>query len=51
MNKFLVDNFQLYYLVATVTNARSTVRNAKFRQAKVLSRHIIIVDIDVLKCL
>ena len=51
MNTFLVDIFQLYYLVAMVTKARCTVRNAKFRQAKVLSRHIIIVEIDLLKCL
>ena len=51
MNEFLVDIFQIYYLVAMVTKARSTVRNAKFRQAKVLSRHIIIMEIDLLKCL
>ena len=51
MNEFLVDIFQLYYLVAMVTKTRCTVRNAKFSQAKVLSRHIIIVEIDLLKCL
>ena len=51
MKEILVDFFQLYYLVAMVTNARCTVRNAKFRQAKFLSRDIIIVEIDVLKCL
>ena len=51
MNEFLVDIFQLYYLVAMVTKARCTVRNAMFRQAKVLSKHIIIVKIDLLKCL
>ena len=51
MNMFLVDIFQLYYLVAMVTKARCTVRNAKFRRAKVLPRHIIIVEIDLLKCL
>ena len=43
MKEFLVDIFQIYYLVTMVTKARCTVRNAKFRQAKVLSRHIIIV--------
>ena len=48
MNEFLVDIFQLYCLVAMVTKARYTV---KFRQAKFLSRHIIIVEIDLLKCL
>ena len=48
MNEFLVDIFQLHYLVAMVTMARCTVRNAKFRQAKVLSRHIIIVEINLL---
>ena len=36
MNEFLVDIFQLYDLVAMVTKARCTVRNAKFRQANVL---------------
>ena len=51
MNEFLVDIFQLYYLVAMVTKARCRVRNAKFRQANVLSRHIIIVEIELLKCL
>ena len=51
MNEFLVDTFKLYYLVAMVTRARCTVRNAKFRQAKDLPRHIIIVEIDLLKCL
>ena len=51
MKEFLVDIFKLYHLVAMVTKARCTVRNAEFRQAKVLSRHIIIVEIDLLKCL
>ena len=51
MKEFLVDIYQVYYLVAMVTKARCTVRNAKFRQAKVLSRDIIIVEIDLLKCL
>ena len=51
MNEFLVDIFQLYYLFAMVTKARCTVINAKFRLAKVLSRHIMIVEIDLLKCL
>ena len=51
MDEFSVDIFQLYYLVAMVTKARCTVRNVMFRQAKVLSRHIIIVEIDLLKCL
>ena len=46
MTEFLVDIFQLYYLVAMVTKAKCTIRNAKFRQAKVLSRHMITVDID-----
>ena len=51
MNEFLVDIFQLYYLVAMVTKAKCTIRNAKFRQAKVLSRHMFTVDTDLLKCL
>ena len=51
MTEFLVDIFQLYYLVAMVTKAKCTIINAKFRQAKVLSRHMITVDIDLLKCL
>ena len=34
MNEFLVDIFQLYYLVAMVTKARCTVRNAKLRPSK-----------------
>ena len=51
MKEFLVNIFQLYYLVAMVTKARCLVRNVKFGHAKVLSRHIIIVEIDLLKCL
>ena len=51
MKELLVDIFQLYYWVAMVTEARCTIINAKFRQAKVLSRHILIVEIDLLKCL
>ena len=49
MKEFLVDISQLDYFFAMVTKARCTVRNAKFRQAKVLSRDIIIVEIDLLK--
>ena len=49
MKEFLVDIFHLYYMVAMVTKARCTVRNAKFRQEIFLSRDIIIVEIDLLK--